>query len=283
MFLPTYTRDELKFAYTYRVYLRWQTYRLRHVAGTHKLSRSDVRVIGAKYGIRILRAEWDDTDFIVMASLKPTETVSACASKLKGQLSKRLREFADTDAPILGKGYFACTLGENTEDAVEKYLARQDAHHGYANRVRSPVLTITPNPEANHLQPAHARAYVHLHVVLVTWGRKGVFASPESRPVFEHWESLQEAKRFVIRKASFLPDHVHLAIQIHPSVNPSALVTDLMNAAQDLMHHELPESLIRAGVDRLWQPSAYFGSFGQLREGELRKYLDDWRDSHRAL
>jgi REP element-mobilizing transposase RayT len=57
---------------------------------------------------------------------------------------------------------------------------------------------------------------------------------------------------------------------MHPGVSPAAAVAELMNIAQEAVQREL----IGAGVDRLWQPSAYIGSFGNLTSNEVRKYIN---------
>ena len=40
----------------------------------------------------------------------------------------------------------------------------------------------------------------------------------------------QANSRFVLLKVSFLPDHVHVAVRVHPSVAPAVLVAELMNS-----------------------------------------------------
>jgi REP element-mobilizing transposase RayT len=79
--------------------------------------------------------------------------------------------------------------------------------------------------------------------------------------------------RFVLLKVSFVPDHVHLAVRIHPSVAPSHLVVTLMNVAQRVAWSEFASDVIQARVERLWQPSAYIGSFGDLATSQLKAYL----------
>lgn len=81
-----------------------------------------------------------------------------------------------------------------------------------------------------------------------------------------------------LEEVSFVPDHVHLAVHIHPSVSPAKSVVALMNAAQELLWTEFAESAIRAGVERLWQPSAYIGSCGDLESAKLAAYVRRWED-----
>jgi hypothetical protein len=103
MFIQPYQREELSFAWCYRVYFRFQTY------------------------------------------LKPDESVSACAGKIKGRISKWLREQLHLAEPrkLLSRGYFACTTGKPSAEAVDQYLEQQGEHHGYASRPHPPLFVQT--------------------------------------------------------------------------------------------------------------------------------------------
>jgi REP element-mobilizing transposase RayT len=127
MFIQPYRLDEIAFAYCYRVYLRWRTHRAKPCPALSHLNRSVLEEIGGRYEIHVLEATSTETDVLLLASLKPEETVAACASKLKGQVSKWLRERFGGSKPanLLSKGYFACTSGKSTTEAVERYLEGQ--------------------------------------------------------------------------------------------------------------------------------------------------------------
>ena len=92
MLIQPYHIGELSFAYSSRVYMRWQTYRLKQIPALGKLDSTTLDSIAERFGIRILKTNSGDTDVLLLVSLKPEETVATCASKLKGQISKWLRE-----------------------------------------------------------------------------------------------------------------------------------------------------------------------------------------------
>jgi hypothetical protein len=50
-----------------------------------------------------------------------------------------------------------------------------------------------------------------------------------------------------------------------------------MNAAQQVVLNEL----IQAGVSCLWMNSAYVGSYGDLANAQIRKYLEKWGSNKR--
>ena len=73
-----------------------------------------------------------------------------------------------------------------------------------------------------------------------------------------------------------MPDHVHLAVTLHPAVEPASVVVGLMNAGQEAMWHRFDRDVIQAGIERLWQPSAYIGSFGELTSNAISSYVGRW-------
>lgn len=231
---------------------------------------------------RILELSADERNLLMLVSLSPADSVSICASKLKGRLSKWLRErMGRTEAEnLLGRGYFACTAGHNVREDVTGYLDKQPAHHGYDRRVLPPVFVkewkIAPEDEAR-MNPAHAVGLLQFHVVFATEGRRGVFGS-ESGPVLaEDWRKLGEKEKFILLKASFLPDHVHLAVRTHPAGMPALQAAELMDAAQERMLRDFPEHLIAAGVSRLWQAGAYVGSYGDITSKRVQEYVRRWQ------
>ncbi|HXF41280.1 MAG TPA: transposase [Blastocatellia bacterium] len=119
------------------------------------------------------------------------------------------------------------------------------------------------------MAPRRAWVLSRFHIVLSTWHRRGVFGSAEARAIAEHWELMQSRLRFRLIKVSFVPNHVHIAVRVHPAVSPATPSVELMNSSQELAYSTLAQSVIEAGVGRLWQPSAYLSSYGDLvRDGD---------------
>jgi REP element-mobilizing transposase RayT len=212
-------------------------------------------------------------------SLQPSESISSCASKLKGQLSKCLRENLQLTQKqnLLSKGYFAITVGKSTAQSVARYLDKQAQHHGYDKRILPPVFVGRYDSKQSDeilLAAAHAAVVSRFHIVLSTHGRWGVLGAHQGEAIAAQWLGLQEQCRIRLLKVSFVPDHVHIALRAHPSVAPLKIICELMNSAQETVSHEM----VRAGIDRLWLPSAYVGSYGDLADAEVRKYVENWRN-----
>jgi putative transposase len=281
MLLQTYDLSELKFAFCHHVYVRWRTHLRRSQPKLVVLTADLLDNLLHPYDIRALEATCNPTNTLLLLSLKPGESVSSAVSKTKGRMSKWLRKQLLLDQPIdlFGKGYFACTSGKSTREAVQTYLEVQGEHHGYSDRARPPIFVrqrdLAGEDDAR-LQTAHAVTLLQYHLVFATFRRRGVFSQSAARAVADYWEGMESEHRFALRKVSFVPDHVHVALRTHPAQSPAGLAVLLMNAAQELMWREFSNNILRAGVERLWQASAYIGSYGELASPQIRQYIRNW-------
>jgi REP element-mobilizing transposase RayT len=282
MQLQPYSPEELNFAYSYRVYFRTRTHRRSPNADLQRLSSETFRDLLKPYGINLLELATSSTEIRLLLSLTPSESVAVASSKWKGRLSKWLTEQgSNTSAKHLARGYFAITSGASTAEAISGYLDQQGEHHGYADRARPPtfVCSCPATPESESLLTAdHAVTRLRFHIVLATWQRRGVFGQAAAQAVSECWQALQTECRVQIDKLSFVPDHVHLALTLHPAATPAEVITMLMNAAQDIIWRRFDREVIQAGVERMWQPSAYVGSFGDLTSNAIGAYVRQWEE-----
>lgn len=281
MLLPPYSIEELEFAYCYHVYLRWHTYRRRPVAHLHQLSAAELQALHPE--IHLLELECSDVEIALLASLKPSETVSAAARKLKGAASKCLRKLLGPSAPqrILGGGYFAQTAGSSRGEVLDRYLDTQSEHHGYT-QPNPPVFVRTwpvSDAEEPDLQASHSYSLVHYHLSLATCKRRGVFVTTAAESVTDCWEALCPELGIRLRKVAFLADHVHIAVRSRPTVAPSQLALRLLNAAQDVIKADFDDLLVKARIPRLWMPSAYIATYGELASDQVRAYLRRWREA----
>jgi len=279
MLIQPYQTDELKFAWCYQVFFRWRTWRRGPVPSLACLTAEGLNPRLEKYQVRLLEFGSDAIDIRAIVSLQPQESAATAASKTKGQLCKAVSEQANSDQKTFARGYFAATVGKSTADEVNKYLETQSEHHGYDQRPRPPthVAIFVRDPAMQGLLATdHAVTSLKFHIVLATWKRQGVFSAEAAKAIAANWQDQQARLRVVFDKFSFLPDHVHIAVEVHPTVSPAQLVTELMNASQDFAFKNFAENVIRAKAERLWQPSAYIGSYGDLTTAAMKSYIDRW-------
>ena len=279
MKLFNYEPHEIRFAFCYRVYFSWQTYRRREILPLADLCRTTLNNLLHAYNVRVLECVTSTNELRCIISLRPTETISVCASKLKGRVSKWLCAELHLPEPqsMLSKGYFACTTGKARTRLVERYLSLQAQHHGYPPRITFVDRYRLSPQDKSRVFPKHAMVIARFHIVISTTGRRRVIGSAQGPRIATEWRKTQQQYEFALIKVSFVPDHVHIAVRTHPSISPATVVAVLMNAAQQVMQEEL----MQAGLDRLWMNSAYVGSYGGLSSPQIRKYLERLRIGER--
>ena len=283
MLIQSYSLAELRFAYCYRLYLRWRTHCARPCPPLPGLAGMELQNLAHEFDIRVLESASDLTDLLALVSLRPTETISGCAGKLKGRTSKWLREALQLAQPadLLSRSYFACTVGKSSAAMVDQYLSRQSEHHGYDQRALPPIHVenfALSAADEERITLKHAVVVAQWHLVLATRWRRGVFGAAEGRGITEAWRKLLTSLPIALSKVSFVPDHVHVALRAHPSASPAQAALDLMNSAQQTIFEQFPEAILQAKLARLWQPSAYLGSFGDLVSPKISKYINNWAD-----
>ncbi len=178
MYLEPYSLDELRFAYCCHVYFRWHTHwRRRHPALAHITAAS---IQQRRPDIHILNLKSSQNELAVLASLRPTHSVSIASSKLKGAVSKIVRQ-ADKvplEDKVVGDGYFACTSGPSTLQELHAYLENQSQHHGYDERPQPP--TYVRSWKVDHfekeLQGKRSVTSICWHLAFSTWAQRDFLA-----------------------------------------------------------------------------------------------------------
>jgi putative transposase len=225
------------------------------------------------HGYHPLSLKARPSDVQLLLSLKPEHRISDVMKKLKGESSRILCQQLKLEPPFWARGYLARSSGRATVAAVRQYLESQADHHGYANRWLPPVFRFRA-VKAKVLAVAHASFDLKHHVVFATRFRRGVFDSKLGAALVRYWIRVGELRRFALDQATVLPDHVHLLIRIKPNMTIEECALLLMNNGQYFVGKRYPERLIEAGIDQLWEPSAYAGTCGELSTALLKSFLD---------
>ena len=288
MLIQPYQLEELRFACCFRVYYRWRTHRASLQPALRRLDRETLDSLLKEYGIHILEASASHRTSRSSQACCRHETVAACASKMKGRVSKWLRGAVQAAAGAEASQPRVFRLHDGNLDRGGRagVPGSQGEHHGYMSRPLPPVFVAsysrTPEDE-QRLSASHAVTVLQFHIVLSTWRRTGVFGQAGGRGHRRLLAQVQRQRPMFIEKVSFVPDHVHLAVRTHPSLSPAAVVVALMNASQELIWKDFANSVIRGRVERLWQPKAYVGSYGDLESAKIAAYVRKWEAADEEL
>ena len=120
---------------------------------------------------------------------------------------------------------------------------------------------------------AHAVFDLKYHLVLATRFRQDLFDSSLGEALVNYWLKVAENREFALDQATVLPDHTHLLVRTTPKMSIEECTLLLMNNGQHFVGKYWAPRMIEAGVDQLWQPSAYAGSCGELPTALLKRFL----------
>jgi REP element-mobilizing transposase RayT len=127
MFIQPYLPEEIHYAWCYRTYFRWRTFRRRPQPKLRELTAKVLKEVLLPYDIHLLDYAADEIDVRLLVSLRPAESVSSAASKIKGRLSRTVNErcLIHDRQKLFARGYFAITTGQSPATAVQAYLDQQ--------------------------------------------------------------------------------------------------------------------------------------------------------------
>jgi putative transposase len=208
-----------------------------------------------------------------LVSLRPDQAVAKTIQTIKTNSSREWGRRFNSLPPLWARGYLARSVGQVRISAVRKYLDQQSAHHGYDLRLLSPVHRYRAK-EPKWLAASHASFDLNHHLVLSTCQREGIFNSSLGRALSDYWLRVASKHSFAIDQISVVPDHIHLIVRIVPSMSIEECALLLMNNGQHFVGKNYPQALIEAGINQLWQPSAYAGTCGEYTSGLIQKWLN---------
>ncbi len=271
MFLTPYTHIE--WAYQLHHHLCSRTFRRKAFFSedTSSLKKTLIQLYDV-HGYHGLELKVRSADVQLLLSLRPEHAISDVMKKLKGASSAALCRELGIVAPLWARGYLARTSGKVRLSAVRSYLDNQAKHHGYERRVSPPVFKFR-HPKPINLSVAHAVFDLNYHLVLSTMFRQCIFDAKVGEALVNYWLKVAESREFALDRATILPDHVHLLVRTTPKMSIQECTLLLMNNGQHFIGKHWSPRLVQAGINQLWQPSAYAGSCGELPTALLKSFL----------
>lgn len=258
----------LSWAYQLHYYLCFRT-RSRATIPTLNLPEI-LTEICQRHDYHLLKWQQYPNHIRLLMSLKPAQRISNVIQKLKANSSREL----NLGDGFWQRGYLARSVGRVRIGAIKSYIDRQAEHHGYANRLLPPVYRYRAEPQIR-LSAAHSYFDLSHHLVFATKFRVGVFDSSLAEKLTTYWLRVAALRSFAIDRVTIVPDHTHLLVRIAPKMSLEECALSLLNNGQYSVGKSEPNALVRAGIDSLWQPSAYAGTTGTVTTALVKKFLND--------
>ena len=266
---------ELRWAYQLHYYIcfrtRWRRAQFGENDKRDLVARFVAEVCG-NHDYHLLQQKVYPDHLRCLVSLKPDHAISRVVNKLKSNVSRQFCAEIGLEPPLWATGYLARSVGRVRIQAVKQYLAHQAEHHGYGMRLNPPVFRYRAK-EPVVLRAEHAVFDLSHHLVLATRYRRSIFQSDLGNELINYWVRVALRHGFAIDEATVLPDHVHMLVRLPTKLSIEECAMALMNNSQHWMGKQHAHALVREGVDRVWEPSAYAGTCGIVTTAQVKAFL----------
>lgn len=264
-------------AYQLHYYLCFRTRRVATVFNSpERVGALDeaLREICERHDYHLLQSKVYPDHLRCLLSLRPAQAISKVVQTIKANSARLFNAQFALKPPLWGRGYLARSVGRVRLSTVKQYISEQAEHHGYAKRVRPPVSRYSIE-EAATLTAEHASFDLNHHLVFATRYRRGVFDSGVGELLIQYWQRVALARGFAIDRINIVPDHVHLLARIAPKMSIEECALSLLNNGQHFVGQQAPEAMIQAGIEQLWQASAYAGTTGKITTALMKTFLSE--------
>lgn len=115
------------------------------------------------------------------------------------------------------------------------------------------------------------------HVIFCPKYRRKVLREPIANRAKEVILSLQEANRFEVLEMEIMPDHVHLLLDVDPTVGINIIVSRIKGATAHILTREFSE--LKRKLPTLWTRSKFIATVGSVSLEVVKKYIEDQKSS----
>ena len=89
--------------------------------------------------------------------------------------------------------------------------------------------------------------------------------------------SMQEEQNFKVLEMEVMPDHVHLLLDVDPTIGVNTLVGRIKGKTAHILCREYPE--IRRRIPTLWTRSKFIATVGSVSLDVVKKYIEDQKSN----
>lgn len=116
---------------------------------------------------------------------------------------------------------------------------------------------------------------MHIHLVFVTKYRHKVFNDNHLNALESVFKNVCQDFNCMLEEFNGESDHVHLLVNMAPTVEVSKLVNSLKGVSSRIMRRDYPELQRHYWrAQRLWSPSYYAGTSGGAPLNTLKQYIE---------
>ncbi len=120
---------------------------------------------------------------------------------------------------------------------------------------------------------AHTKYRVMYHLVWIPKYRKRVLKGKLVERLGELFYQCAEVNHWIIEELNIQEDHVHLLIQLKPSISVSKAVQIIKGGSSKKIRKEFPELEEFLWGRNFWADGYFVETCGKLNEDAIRKYI----------
>ena len=82
---------------------------------------------------------------------------------------------------------------------------------------------------------------------------------------------MQEEQNFIVMEMEVMPDHVHLLLDVDPTIGINVIVSRIKGKTAHILTREFPE--IRRRIPTLWTRSKFIATVGSVSLETVKEYI----------
>ena len=111
------------------------------------------------------------------------------------------------------------------------------------------------------------------HIIFCPKYRRKVLREPIAERFKDIVLSMQEEQNFYVIEMEVMPDHVHLLLDIDPTIGVNIVVSRIKEKTAHILNREFPE--LRRKLPTLWTRSKFIATVGSVSLDVVKKYIED--------
>ena len=115
------------------------------------------------------------------------------------------------------------------------------------------------------------------HIVFCPKYRRKVLHEPIAERFKELVLSLQEQYNFIVIEMEVMPDHVHLLLDIDPTVGVNKIVSKIKGFTAHYLTREFPE--LKRKLPTLWTRSKFIATVGSVSLEVVKQYIEEQKSN----
>ena len=111
------------------------------------------------------------------------------------------------------------------------------------------------------------------HIIFCPKYRRSVLTPPIQERFKEVVLSMQDENNFIVLEMEVMPDHVHMLLDIDPTVGVQMVVSRIKGRTSNVLNEEFPE--LKSKLPTLWTRSKFIATVGSVSLEAVKRYIEE--------